>query len=818
MASSSLVVRISADINDFAKQLRQMTREVDEAAKKVSEVGKALSLSLTLPLVAAGAAMAKLGMEQQAAASKLDRQFGASAEGVRKEIEKMRQAVPATTTELMKMANQMNQFGQGVGMAAPQAALFSGEILKMAATLQAANPGTSMDQATDALMRGLSGSGKALLEFGVKLNETQVKQEAYHLGLLKIGQDLTPLGTALATYAILTERVGKMQQETGAVQNDAARQWAFLKTNVVELAESVGVKLLPAFVTLVQAGKDLIDWLSQLSDGTIKSALYVAVFAAAIGPTISLVAELTAGTMKLYEAMKLLASGEALEKIVAIFANPEVLVGIAVLTAALYGLSKAWEHFHTEATAIKPKIDLGPLANIQALIAAANGKSGATSFNPENPLQQFQKQAGQITSAYDDAIKMGAMLVQPFDAVVALNERALALYGQQADKLGEMAQAARKVAIETKALIDAKNAAAALFNGFGSVGAARSAVGSGALNPTQVTLAAGAQAISDENQLRMREAALRAKDTFDALRVATVNLGERFKQTAHDFATGMAEFKKQWSSVSGIKDSATAGLQAGVASILSAMNPMALVFEAVGKVMQGFQPLIDNLMGPLVAFGQILAEIAGPVLRPVFQALKVFGIATAVVGEVIFTVAGGIAKAIGGLISAIGAFIRKIPFLGGIGKDIQNFGNNISNLGTSALNTAKQLDRSRIDLQNLDFDSAASGLSNLSNAANAAAEAMTFVPQAFKIQLERYYATAPIDNTYVAPPSSPGGSYGSPGGDASGGSGRAPTADANAVIMMDGKVVGQMVWNRVRSSAKRQFGDAARIADVAVVH
>jgi hypothetical protein len=25
----------------------------------------------------------------------------------------------------------------------------------------------------------------------------------------------------------------------------------------------------------------------------------------------------------------------------------------------------------------------------------------------ENPLQQFQKQAGQITSAYDDAIKMG---------------------------------------------------------------------------------------------------------------------------------------------------------------------------------------------------------------------------------------------------------------------------------------------------------------------------------------------------------------------------------------------------------------------------
>jgi hypothetical protein len=112
-----------------------------------------------------------------------------------------------------------------------------------------------------------------------------------------------------------------MQHETAAVQNDAARNG--LPQNQRRRTRRKHRRQAPAaFVTLVQAGKDLVDWLSQLSDGTIKSALYIGVFAAAIGPTITLVAELAAGTMKLYEAMKLLASGEALEKIVAISPIP----------------------------------------------------------------------------------------------------------------------------------------------------------------------------------------------------------------------------------------------------------------------------------------------------------------------------------------------------------------------------------------------------------------------------------------------------------------------------------------------------------------
>jgi hypothetical protein len=165
MASSSLVVRISADINDFAKQLRQMTREVDEAAKKVSEVGKALSLS-------AHAAARRGGARRWPSSAWNSRQRCLEARSTvwrrgRGRSERDRKDAPGRPgdddgTDEDGEADESVRSGRRHGRPASRAVL--GEILKMAATLQAANPGTSMDQATDALMRGLSGSGKALLD------------------------------------------------------------------------------------------------------------------------------------------------------------------------------------------------------------------------------------------------------------------------------------------------------------------------------------------------------------------------------------------------------------------------------------------------------------------------------------------------------------------------------------------------------------------------------------------------------------------------------------------------------------------------------
>ena len=289
------------------------------------------------------------------------------------------------------------------------------------------------------------------------------------------------------------------------------------------------------------------------------------------------------------------------------------------------------------------------------------------------------------------------------------------------------------------------------------------------------------------------------RDAFDATRVAAVEFGEQLRQSSEKFSLSLASFRDQFSDLGG---STMAGLQQGFSSLLNAVSPVALVFEAVGKVMEGFQPVIDDLMGPLVALGQIIGELITPILQPLFQGLKLLGIAVALVGEVVYTVAAGIADLVGGLIVAIGKFIAKIPFLGGVGHGIEDAGNAIKNAGASFSETAKELDQSRRALQALGFDDAANGLNNLTGAATTAAANLLNVPNAFKINLEKYRA-----QDYAPPPGSyqpPGGSPAPPDGSTPIGSQPGGPSDPNApngptqitgsrdiVVMMDGAKVAE---------------------------
>jgi len=130
--SSSLVVRISADLNDFTKQLNQMTRDVDRASKKVAEVGKTLTLAITVPVTAAAVALAKMAAENEDTGARVERVFGSMAASVNASIKSMMQSVPETQTDLQKMAISIDNMAQGLGLAPQNAARMSEALLKLA--------------------------------------------------------------------------------------------------------------------------------------------------------------------------------------------------------------------------------------------------------------------------------------------------------------------------------------------------------------------------------------------------------------------------------------------------------------------------------------------------------------------------------------------------------------------------------------------------------------------------------------------------------------------------------------------------------------
>jgi hypothetical protein len=347
VAAASLVVRISADINDFAKNLNQMTRDVDRAAKRISDVGKAMTLGITLPVGLAAAALSKMALENDAVAARMRGSFGPAVDQVNGFLEKLGKVAPVAGTELQKMAVDINNVATGMGMAAPKAALLTESVLTMANDLSA-KTGASMGEATEALTRGLEGSTKQLKSLGVVINETQVKQEAYRLGLMKIGQELTPLGTALATYSLLQKQSSQFTGVAASVHQTAARQFAMFTTAASELADRLSNLLLPALVTIARAGTALIDALQKIPDWVYGTAFAFAAFAAGIGPAITAVANITALLVKLREAFVLLTAAEMLAKIKGLFAllmDPKILVPMIALAGAVAGVMYLWDRF-----------------------------------------------------------------------------------------------------------------------------------------------------------------------------------------------------------------------------------------------------------------------------------------------------------------------------------------------------------------------------------------------------------------------------------------------------------------------------------------
>ncbi len=218
--SASLVVKISADINDFTKGLDAATRGVDRAAKKIEGFGKALTLGITIPVAAAAVALAKMASENEDTAARMERVFGDAATSVNASIKKMMASIPESNTELQKMAISVDNMAQGLGLAPPKAAQMSEALLKLAGDA-AAFAHVPMSEALDAFSRGLAGRTKGLLQFGIAINEADIKQKAYSMGLLHAGNTLTETGTALASYALIMERSSRIQGEAERTAGNA---------------------------------------------------------------------------------------------------------------------------------------------------------------------------------------------------------------------------------------------------------------------------------------------------------------------------------------------------------------------------------------------------------------------------------------------------------------------------------------------------------------------------------------------------------------------------------------------------------------------
>ncbi|MEX3713656.1 phage tail tape measure protein [Cytobacillus horneckiae] len=109
-----LVVRIGADIRNFEREMRRLTRDTQKIGDTLQGVGKTLTAAITLPLLALGGASVKSAMEFESAFASVRKTVDASEaefKDMEMAIRNMAKEIPATTTEIAGVAEAAGQLG-----------------------------------------------------------------------------------------------------------------------------------------------------------------------------------------------------------------------------------------------------------------------------------------------------------------------------------------------------------------------------------------------------------------------------------------------------------------------------------------------------------------------------------------------------------------------------------------------------------------------------------------------------------------------------------------------------------------------------------
>ena len=265
---ADLLIKIGADSYEFQQRTKQVEKSLEGLQKKMTSVGKTLSKTLTLPLVALGTASVMAADTQVQAETRLLTAL--------KGREDIQRRLMAQAAELQSRST----FGDE-------------EVIAQQAYL--ASLGMTERQINDVI----EASAQLSTATGMTL-ESAVKNLAKTYGGLtgELGESIPALKSLTAEQLKSGEAVKYILENYQGYAEAAAQSGAGsmrqLKNQLGDLAEQLGIILMPALQKIVGWISNMVTWFQNLSPTTQKVIVVIASLAAAIGPVLTVGGKLLA--------------------------------------------------------------------------------------------------------------------------------------------------------------------------------------------------------------------------------------------------------------------------------------------------------------------------------------------------------------------------------------------------------------------------------------------------------------------------------------------------------------------------------------------
>jgi len=339
--SKKLEFEIGADVEGLKRSLDRATNQISIFGKKTQasldrvgssfqRVGSKLTVGLTLPILALGAAAIKSASDAEETASKYNTVFRDISKSASDAAEMLRNSYGLARQQSQKLLGDTGDLLTGFGFSQRAALDLSIEVNKLAVDLASfTNFAGGAEGASAALTKALLGERESVKSLGISILETDVQARV----LLNTQQGLTfeteRQARAYATLQIAQEQsknaIGDYERTSGSFAN----QTRLLQARIKDLSDELGKVLLPFVTRVVTSITKVVDKFSEFEDSTKKIIVVVAGLAAAIGPVLIVLGTLLKSLPAIGAALTLLTGPVGL-----------IVAGIAALTYVIY---KNWD-------------------------------------------------------------------------------------------------------------------------------------------------------------------------------------------------------------------------------------------------------------------------------------------------------------------------------------------------------------------------------------------------------------------------------------------------------------------------------------------
>jgi len=279
----SLLISLGLDSGEFRsglsateKELRASTKRIENIGKSMGDIGKKLSIAVTLPLAAMAVSSIKAAAESQEAIGQVNAALKSMGDGAQRTSDQlsglatgiMRKSLYDDDDILRKVTANMLTFGNVASTQFDRA--------QQAAVDLAARMGTDLQSAALMVGKALNDPVKginAMKRVGIQFTDQQIAQVE---AMAKVGN------MAGAQTIMLAELERQFGGSAAAMR--AADPFAALQMSWADFQEEIGSKLLPLLPRITEALTSILDAFATLSPGMQTAVIAFGAVAAALGP------------------------------------------------------------------------------------------------------------------------------------------------------------------------------------------------------------------------------------------------------------------------------------------------------------------------------------------------------------------------------------------------------------------------------------------------------------------------------------------------------------------------------------------------------